>query len=247
MLSPDVLDWLRRDPAFIPGAAAHEALGLDFSGKQTRRSKVEEQRKITISGALGDCSSGSMNGLSVAESLPAERVCAWQQAFCTANAVAIADADGLAKAMVKPMKDHGNNGEHFLQTSWQQWFLTCGELSFVQPRNLDDTYWEEPLHPDGGGSVLHMGLTLYGRRLSEACEEDGTRHGLENEPGTVYFGLLTGPKHQVRHLPAVDGELLDVPGLGALSATVMMRTALFPMTGRVYETRRPVLCPWFAR
>jgi serine/threonine protein kinase len=41
MLSPDVLDWLRRDPAFIPGAAAHEALGLDFSGKHTRRSKIE--------------------------------------------------------------------------------------------------------------------------------------------------------------------------------------------------------------
>ena len=62
----------------------------------------------------------------------------------------------------------------------------------------------------------------------ELWEEDGTRHGLGNEPGTVYFGLLTGPKHQVRHLPAVDGELLDVPRLGALSVTVMMRTALFP-------------------
>ena len=59
-------------------------------------------------------------------------------------------------------------------------------------------------------------------------EEDGTRHGLENELGTVYLGLLTGPKHQVRHIPAVDGELLAVPRLGALSVTVMMRTALFP-------------------
>ena len=58
--------------------------------------------------------------------------------------------------------------------------------------------------------------------------EDDTRHGLENRPGTVYLGLLTGPQRQVRHLPAVDGELVDVPRLGALSATVMMRTALFP-------------------
>ena len=38
MLSPDVLDWLRRDPALTLGAAAHEALSLDFSGKPTRRS-----------------------------------------------------------------------------------------------------------------------------------------------------------------------------------------------------------------
>jgi hypothetical protein len=48
-----------------------------------------------------------------------------------------------------------------------------------------------------------------------------------NVPGTVYVGCLTGPEHKVCHLPCRDDELLDVPGLGACSLTVMCRTALF--------------------
>ena len=51
---------------------------------------------------------------------------------------------------------------------------------------------------------------------------------MTNVPGTVYVGCLTGPEHQVCHLPCRDDELLDVPGLGACSLTLMLRTALFP-------------------
>ena len=51
---------------------------------------------------------------------------------------------------------------------------------------------------------------------------------LANVPGTVYFGPLIGPYHQVFHEDARPHELIDFPGFGCCSVSVMIRTALFP-------------------
>ena len=51
---------------------------------------------------------------------------------------------------------------------------------------------------------------------------------LHNSPGSVYVGQLTGPWHQVHHVLSAEDELLNIPGLGPCSVTVMARTALFP-------------------
>ena len=59
------------------------------------------------------------------------------------------------------------NVEHFLETPVTKWFLTCGELCIMEAGCSEAStkgLWEEPRHQDGGASVLHMGLTLFGRR-----------------------------------------------------------------------------------
>jgi hypothetical protein len=59
------------------------------------------------------------------------------------------------------------NVTHFLETPANQWFLTCGELCFMEGGCSGNTgldLWSEPQHQDGGASVLHLGVTLYGRR-----------------------------------------------------------------------------------
>ena len=85
-----------------------------------------------------------------------------------------------------------DNAQHVLDTSIIQWFLTCGELtvSYVGPgpkfqelpvsdegrhikkkklkgkqRNPPpEEMWVEEKHLDGGASILHLGLTIFGRR-----------------------------------------------------------------------------------
>ena len=106
----------------------------------------------------------------------------------------------------------------------------CRELNITKAINADGKgHWIEPMHQDGGASVLHMGLTLFGRRNLVCTQGSGQPDVLlENRPGLVYLGQLTGPRHQVLHQPAPDDELLDIPGVGKCSVTVMFRTGLFP-------------------
>jgi hypothetical protein len=57
-----------------------------------------------------------------------------------------------------------NNGKHFLETPIEDWLLTCGHFCVVKPETPYGGLWSEPRHQDGGASVLHLGLTLWGHR-----------------------------------------------------------------------------------
>ena len=107
--------------------------------------------------------------------------------------------------------------------------MTCAEINFIDPGDVSRGFWREPLHQDGGASVIHMGLTLFGRRDLRLLQ-GGTLPDvvLHLRAGSVYVGQLTGAEHQVLHCAADGHELLHVPPVGAYAVTVMFRTALFP-------------------
>ena len=81
---------------------------------------------------------------------------------------------------------------------------------------------------DGPMSLINVGLTLGGNR-DLFCNVEGLgRVRVPNSLGTFYMGNLTGPRHQVIHQRCDKHDLVDVPGLGFRSVTIMMRTGLFP-------------------
>jgi hypothetical protein len=225
VLDVGTLRWLQEDPALVPGTPEHIALALDFN--TTRKNvKTEENRKFILAGALSQCSSVKMCALSVETPLPLPRVLAWFAAFRGVNAAALADLRAAAVAAVRKLeaKDVAENGQHFLQTPFDQWLLTCGELCITKAGDSATGFWQEPRHQDGGASVLHMGLTLFGRRTVLCEQGDGLPDvAIECLPGGVYIGGFTGPHHQVAHQPARPAELME-----GMSVSVMMRTALFP-------------------
>jgi hypothetical protein len=239
--SPEVILWLRTDPVLQVGTVEHAALGLDFSADRSN-AKSEEKRKFILSGSLGTCSSGFMCGLSLGKPLPFRRLLAWHQAFLHVNAMLVAELGAAARVAVGKIscQDRDTNGQHVMDTPVRDWFLTCGELNITNacPVASSPTAsspaasepWEEPLHQDGGASILHMGLTVYGRRDVRFVQGPGLPDvAVRNVPGTVYFGQVTGAKHQVRHRAALSpAELLQLDGFGPCSVTVMLRTALFP-------------------
>jgi hypothetical protein len=74
-----------------------------------------------------------------------------------------------------------------------------------------------------------MGITYFGRgriRFQQGGEDPDVY--VENQPGTVYLGQLTGAEHQAYHKPTEDFEYINLPGLGLCSMSVMLRTSLFP-------------------
>jgi hypothetical protein len=241
IVAAEVLEWLRAEEALQPGTPAFMALGVDF-GAARKDAKSEEGRKFIMAGALGKCGTSSMCALSLAKPLPLERVQAWRAAFLAVNAGAFAALDSAATSAVLRLSsdDRGRNGEHFATLPLSEWFCSCGELVFVEPGCEATGFWAEPEHQDGGASVMHLGLTLYGRR-DLACRQG---HGLpdvivQNVPGTVYVGQLTGPRHQVTHRPASGHDLLWVPGLGRCGVNVMMRTALFAFDRARFRNTTP--------
>lgn len=75
-----------------------------------------------------------------------------------------------------------------------EWMLTCGELAFTraEPSGGEEPsgqWWAEAEHNDGGASVLHTGLTLFGNRHLAFRQGEGF--------ACILRGLLSpfGPGH----------------------------------------------------
>jgi hypothetical protein len=197
-MAAEVLSFLLKDPVLMPSSDEHAALELGFSTK-TKHVKSEEGRKCIIAGHMGFYSSSSSCGLLLNKPIPLPRLRAWFFAWKRANAAPLAVLVATARRRLARMtkEEQGKNGNHFLETDMDEWCLTSGELNVLRPGSGDDL-WAEPEHLDGGASVLHMGVTLFGRRHIRCVQGDGLPEiFLPCKPGSVYMGQLTGPLHQV--------------------------------------------------
>ena len=207
--------------------------GVSFSaeGQLPKNTKREFGRKLIVAGKLVQFPGSSMNGLCVLEFHVVKRFRYWREAFVFKNLAALQHLHrGAAKfaSRLKPA-ELGDNGKHFLRIDVATWFASCCELHVSNGSQGGLEPFKETRHNDGGASVLHLGITLHGRRVCVCEQGDGLPNvHISNGPGTVYLGQLTGPTHQVLHQHCSPHELLDFPSVGQLSVTAMIRTSLFP-------------------
>ena len=75
------------------------------------------------------------------------------------------------------------NVEHFMSADIRDWFLCAAELaiSCVEPDGPDGSPLTEPNHQDGGASVCHMSITLYGSRTLR-CQQSAGKGGTPAGP-----------------------------------------------------------------
>lgn len=187
--------------------------------------------KIVLAGNVGGpIFSPSVNGMSVAEELPAPRLAAFVRAFVRANAGAVQElvAELRAELVARPkrargMKPHSKNAKDVMETAWEDWFLNAAEIHL---QKVGDT--EMPAHFDGGASIVLLAVTLWGDRSLRCWERDGTAFELRTHPGHVYISSLCGFKHQVCHAaasPFADKWCSSV--LGDTEAVLIVRCSLF--------------------
>jgi hypothetical protein len=216
-LDIQVLEWLRLD-------LQENDLDIVWTGKRPNV-KTEHGRKFIMAGAMvDDPVSADMCRLKLTKPLPLPRVRAWLAAWKQANSellLAMAQ-DARASAIALEPEKEDLNRIAFLKTPWKSWLLAAGEVCIANAEGS----WPEAVHKDGGASTVHMGLTLYGTRRLTCWQADGSTVVLDNLPGTVYCGGLTGPEHQVVHTPSAPDQLYR----DTLSVSVMVRTTLFPET-----------------
>ena len=116
------------------------------------------------------------------------------------------------------------NGQAFFDTCLSDVALCYGLEQVMRAKQRVD-----PEHFDGGASLIHAGLTLWGKRTLEFQTADGEWSGeIDQEPGSFYVGNMCAVNHRVRHLPEDLAEpLFRGHGGAGVHLTVMLRTDVF--------------------
>ena len=85
---------------------------------------------------------------------------------------------------------------------------------------------EEAWHTDGGASLLHASLTLFGSRAVQMrVGEDSRMISLAQKPGSFYVGNMCAVEHNVKHSAESQGSLGE--GCEQVQIAVMLRTDVF--------------------
>ena len=99
---------------------------------------------------------------------------------------------------------------------------------------------EDGWHTDGGASLLHAGLTIFGsRQLHVKLKNKTGCISLDQRPGSFYVGNLCALEHNVVHGATSPGSWGDGPPESQVQIMVMLRSALF----REIRARTINACP----
>ena len=93
-----------------------------------------------------------------------------------------------------PAKVLCQNGEDFVKDCFANKAFAYASVQVMRTTDRRD-----PMHFDGCASLLHMGLTIFGRRHVECWMHDGTVIQFEQAPGSVYVSNMCAIEHQVCH------------------------------------------------
>jgi hypothetical protein len=86
---------------------------------------------------------------------------------------------------------------------------------------------EDGWHTDGGTSLLHAAVTVFGSRTLLVKLEDGSCISLPQRPGSFYVGNLCALSHNVSHDDHAAGSLRAGPASEQVQIAVMLRSDVF--------------------
>ena len=85
---------------------------------------------------------------------------------------------------------------------------------------------EDGWHTDGGASLLHASLTLFGSRAVEMKAGNPDCISLSQKPGSFYVGNMCALEHNVKHNDQAEGSYGKSPKK-QVQIAVMLRTDVF--------------------
>ena len=86
------------------------------------------------------------------------------------------------------------NGKPILEEEFADNAFAYASIQVMKPGERDDDW-----HTDGGCSLLHASVTIFGTRSVEVKVEGQPQVTLDQEPGSFYVGNLSALEHNVRH------------------------------------------------
>ena len=124
----------------------------------------------------------------------------------------------------------GFNGSEFMAECFSETAFAYASIQLMEPGARRD-----PKHFDGGASLLHMGITVFGARMVHCWFDNADESQVfQQHPGSIYIGNMCAVEHKVEHHDEAWPQILyhaggadsasDAPGL---LIAVMLRTDVF--------------------
>ena len=116
----------------------------------------------------------------------------------------------------------GTNGALFTEEDFADNALIYASVQVLKIGERNDGW-----HTDGGSSLLHAAVTIFGSRSLEVKLEDGSFISLPQRPGSFYIGNLCAMHHNVRHDEHSAGSFGDGSPSEQVQIAVMLRSDVF--------------------
>ena len=101
---------------------------------------------------------------------------------------------GAVRADAMPREIYEKNGQPILQEDFADNAFAYASIQLMEVGARDDGW-----HTDGGCSLLHASVTIFGERTLEVKVEGHPQVSMLQEPGTFYVGNMAALEHNVRH------------------------------------------------
>ena len=236
-LEDHVLQWLQADPYW-------SELGRCAADDQNNPRFMAVKREE--GGYTGRQAPGckTCNTIDMGRPLQATRVSAWVRCFLQLNRRWLIQLTKRVRTALRtlPQEELRGNGQHFFSTCFSDTALTYG---VIQVMTAGPRY--DPEHFDGGASLLHAGLTIFGTRHVEvkAAESAADKWDvLPQSAGSFYMGNLCAAWHRVRHLDRKEAGTL-CGAAGKVHIAVMLRTDVFREERARSMSTKPTPCRVF--
>ena len=223
----------RGDPWFANGGADlpvnFEDVG-SYGVAGAKRRRYESDCKLEIAGHLtpGEpVTRSKLTANAVDASEPMfERARAFNAAFKAKNRDLLWQMQLNYRRSLKKMSKEGRgaNGEDLLNFDVLDW---CWDLATLQFMQGEGEGRQDPLHWDGGASVLAYILTLWGRRTCTFSNVDGSKTTMWSKPGTVYTGGFCQAEHFVTHPATQLSEEMCESASGPCEVALCVRSRMF--------------------
>ena len=220
-VDPRLLTYLQEDPA-LP------EMMKKLTGKSpgSRQCFKEKDKKLGLKYEEGGYVTTAppkctqMATLDMSRPTSCNRVAMFGRAYIKRNRLQFLQMGQEIAARIRQFPQHlreGQNAKDFLEDVLADTCLVYAVIQVMLP-----TVRSDPSHYDGGASLVHSGLTLYGRRDLALLYPDGKIELCAQTPGQYYTGNLCAIRHEVRHHEPAGMELLD-----GHQVAIMFRTDCF--------------------
>ena len=201
-LDPDLLRYLQTCPSWN-SLAIRRLETLETGSSCVGAEEAELRLKTEIPGFVDEenppkCR--SMNSDTDLKLVPSKRVAAFVRAVrkkwrCW-NQQLGAKMREAVRVEGMPSEIYNKNGQPILEEEFADNAFAYASIQLMRPGARDDGW-----HTDGGCSLLHASVTIFGTRSVEVKVEGLPQVTLKQEPGSFYVGNFAALEHNVRHHP----------------------------------------------